>query len=247
MILTCPACATRYLVDPAALGPLGRTVRCARCAETWHQASPDDAPPPIVPPMLDEASPSESVISPSLVGPGASSISDQPMPSFIGNHQRLGSANLPALPQPKSRFSRNQVGWAALAAFVILLVLGLSLFRQGIVEIWPAAGRLYAVFGVKNPGSDLGLDLRGVSSVRSTTDDQPSLVVAGEIVNTSSTVRPVPKLRLSLRNAHGEVITSSDFLPGRDQLKAGETMPFQTSVAAPPANAVSALVTFVTD
>src|SRR5271166_4304795 len=44
MIVTCPACATRYLVDPRALGSAGRTVRCANCAQTWHQTPPEDLP-----------------------------------------------------------------------------------------------------------------------------------------------------------------------------------------------------------
>jgi predicted Zn finger-like uncharacterized protein len=40
MILICPACATRFVVDPAAIGPDGRRVRCARCAQTWFQEVP---------------------------------------------------------------------------------------------------------------------------------------------------------------------------------------------------------------
>lgn len=40
MILICPACATRFVVDPAAIGPDGRRVRCARCAQTWFQDVP---------------------------------------------------------------------------------------------------------------------------------------------------------------------------------------------------------------
>lgn len=44
MIVTCPACSTRYLVDPRALGSAGRTVRCANCANTWHQVPPEDFP-----------------------------------------------------------------------------------------------------------------------------------------------------------------------------------------------------------
>lgn len=44
MILTCPSCATRYLIDPAALGVTGRVVRCARCSHSWTELPPEDMP-----------------------------------------------------------------------------------------------------------------------------------------------------------------------------------------------------------
>ena len=44
MILTCPACATRYSADPASLGPTGRMVRCVKCNRSWMQLPPDDMP-----------------------------------------------------------------------------------------------------------------------------------------------------------------------------------------------------------
>jgi predicted Zn finger-like uncharacterized protein len=58
MIITCPACQTRYKVDPASFGPKGRRVRCTNCENTWTQTSPDDAPKAVDPEApLDEEAP----------------------------------------------------------------------------------------------------------------------------------------------------------------------------------------------
>lgn len=52
MIIACPACATRYVVPDAAIGIDGRTVRCAKCRNSWFQEGPSiaTAPPPAPPP-----------------------------------------------------------------------------------------------------------------------------------------------------------------------------------------------------
>jgi predicted Zn finger-like uncharacterized protein len=43
MILTCPACDTKYVVKDDAIPPGGRQVRCASCKHSWHQ-DPDAMP-----------------------------------------------------------------------------------------------------------------------------------------------------------------------------------------------------------
>jgi len=67
MILTCPACDTKYVVKDDAIPPGGRQVRCAACKHSWHQdpeplalteadeAAADFGGPP--PPSLDHVEP----------------------------------------------------------------------------------------------------------------------------------------------------------------------------------------------
>ena len=44
MILTCPACDTKYVVKDGAIPPAGRQVRCASCKHSWHQGPDEVAP-----------------------------------------------------------------------------------------------------------------------------------------------------------------------------------------------------------
>ena len=40
MLIVCPNCATSYQVEASSLGQAGRSVRCARCRNTWFAANP---------------------------------------------------------------------------------------------------------------------------------------------------------------------------------------------------------------
>ena len=68
MILTCPACATKYVVKDGAIPPGGRQVRCASCKHSWHQdpeAGADSGP------ASDEQSIAEAAMIDPASGPDA--------------------------------------------------------------------------------------------------------------------------------------------------------------------------------
>ena len=50
MILTCPRCATRYLVQADQLWTTGRTVQCDACGQQWRAEGTGDRPSPPTPP-----------------------------------------------------------------------------------------------------------------------------------------------------------------------------------------------------
>ena len=67
MILTCPACETKYVVKDGAIPPGGRQVRCASCKHSWHQ----DPEPAAVQPADEDQSLAEAAVIEPRTGPEA--------------------------------------------------------------------------------------------------------------------------------------------------------------------------------
>lgn len=218
MIVTCSACSTRYLVDPRALGATGRKVRCARCAQVWHQAPPADAPLPVDP---------------------------TPAPEAVFESQHFPP---PALrePPPPPRWEYAVSG--VLVALVLLIVVGGAIWqRDRVVGLWPSTARIYAAIGLPAATPGGGLDLRVNHTARAVAGGRPELVIDGVIANVSSAARTVPKLEIILRDGTRQALQSQIFTVTHERLLPGVVIPFHAEMPEPAAAATQIAVTFAGD
>jgi predicted Zn finger-like uncharacterized protein len=213
MIVTCPACTTRYLVDPRALGNAGRVVRCANCSKTWHQTPPED-----LPRQLD--------IAPVDV-----------LPNFV-----TGRPQLPALAR-RRRLSPATVASAVLVLVLVSAAIAGIAAREEVVAAWPPATRLYSMIGLAVQPPGIGLELRKTTPVFTTENGVRTLVVEGEVANISQIARDVPTLKVVLRDRDGAELQALHFDVAEQRLLPGASVPFRTSIPQPNPAATSVLVT----
>ena len=234
MLLTCTSCDTRYSVDGSKFPAAGRTVRCAKCGHSWHQPgeAPEPAPEPPVP--ADEIAPEVPVSEPA--DGGFSPVRDFAPPPSAGIEPRAPLA-------PKLAIV---AGWVGLFAVVLLIAFAAVKYRQHIASIWPQSAGVYNGLGL--PVNASGLDFHKVDYHRDTEDGQVVLAVSGVIVNTGGRELPVPQtVRVTLSDVSNHELYHWNFKPTAQVLKPGQSVPFMTRLASPPAAARHLEVRFAKD
>ncbi len=133
----------------------------------------------------------------------------------------------------------------AIAAVVVLAVWGLVAGRQSVMSAVPFTTRLYTVVGLGPEAPGQGLELRQVTPSRGVDNGVPTLAINGQVANVSSSPRPVPKLRVALRDANNKELQSWTVSVTDQPLAPGASVPFHTTISQPPDGATGVVVSFM--
>ena len=259
MLLVCPHCETGFRVDPAVLGKDGRTVRCARCRESWFAA------PVTAEPAMAEAAADNAIASTPMSADQATEWAD-PAPIDAASSPSIAAEQAPGIvvtanndkdrdqPQSKARRrppvrgnNRKPIRIPRFVAMTMglmaIAVVGL-VARESVVRFVPDLAGIYSSIGL--PVNLRGLEFREVKTTREMQDGIPVLVIEGEVVNVVRHAVEVPRVRLAVLGPNGQELYSWTALLQRSILADSEKVSFRSRLASPPPEGREVLVRFLT-
>lgn len=235
MILTCPDCATRYLTKPEAIGPNGRTVRCASCSATWFV--------PAEPDVLDLAAAGVSASESPPV-----SNKDVTPKDVMAKEGGAGlvpvAAGTAAAGAIRDKAERKKVRrrlfgvgaiWLVVLALLAAAALAAYVLRGPVVQRFPAAATLYQSLGIQV--SENGLVFERVITRSAYIEGTPTVIIEGAVRNPDNVTHLAAPVKMSLHNASGEPLVSWLVELGAPSVAAGGQIEFVTQYPNPPIDA----------
>jgi len=144
----------------------------------------------------------------------------------------------------EKRGRAGAVMWTLLVIVVVgVLGAGFAL-RDTVIQMWPAAERIYEMVGLEREPLGAGFEIRNVESKTFERDGRKVLAISGEIANISKDVREVPRLQGQLFDEKQKELQRWTFTVPETKLLPGEHVSFSTELNNPPEGAAKLTVKF---
>lgn len=235
MILECSQCGSRYEVPDSAIGPDGRTVRCANCKHSWFQSGAALATPA---PTPDAA-------------PAAAPVFADPAPAPAADPAPLPPPPLARAAEPVPDFDpfdapaphrRSGLRWtiAALVALVSVVLGAAALLYWKAPQVLtqlglPIGTNTALVFSEKN----VALQARA--------DGSKLFIVSGKVLNDTGAAQHVPDIRIQLLDAERREVYSWRITPPIRTLEPQAGFDFNGAKVDVPNGAKSVKLSFVSE
>lgn len=258
MRLVCPSCAAGFEVNPSALEPNGRKVRCAACKTTWFAQAPslvlaEAEPEPAAPmPWVSVEDRADHHALAAVAERNTAAISDDAELEHIEHSPSISPAEaeaprpkrktvVSAMPAARTRARRMPLGSVTILLAAVL-VFGL-VSRQSIVRAAPELASLYAAIGM--PVNLRGLEFQNIRTKQEIQDGVTVLAIEGEVENIAQGAVELPRVRLAVLGDNGVELYSWTALLPRSILYPHERVPFKSRLASPPAASKEIMVRFL--
>ncbi|MGB0908647.1 MAG: MJ0042-type zinc finger domain-containing protein [Maricaulaceae bacterium] len=255
MIIICPECATRYNTTAHAIGPNGRTVRCANCEATWYVGAGDytleldnlslaDNEKAETGPMSGIA----SVTSQKLSGVDAVNLDVETNGLDKAMRIDVPGAHVDIRDRADRRRRQSYMRGVTLIWLVPTMLIGFAVLtsykkRHDIVATFPKSATIFKSLGVEV--SQIGLTLSPPETRYAELDGQPVLIVVGSVKNISKNMQFVPLISLTLHNSGGEIISSWLVELENPRLAPKSRVEFLSQFPNPPLDAVELKTRFL--
>ncbi|WP_294338195.1 zinc-ribbon domain-containing protein [uncultured Sphingomonas sp.] len=246
MILECTQCSSRYLVPDTAIGPDGRTVRCANCRHSWFQ-----------PPAMMDLSAATRAAAYEPEAPAPQPVAAAPIPAPAAPIEAPRAAESQPLPRPAMTRTFDDTlveprpqydafahrppfkprtnparRWTAAA-----LVAGCSMLLGVGAILYSGAPGIAAQLGLPVGTAETPLKFTGEAIERRDMGTGSELfAISGTIVNPTGAAQRVPDVRVALLDAQGRVVYNWTVTPKQRTLGPNASVGFASGRTDVPAN-----------
>lgn len=262
MIISCPACQTKYTVPAKSFGADGRIVKCTKCGNKWHQKpseafeaqgtqfSPDgpknDAPKDSKPSLADvsQAAPAQDdATQEALEKRAAERMAARTTAKAEEKKPPYSPHNIPTMPttqSPQNMWPGVMLGIAA----TIGLIGAVLVLKDPMLRAFPAmaqafsSGPTVAEFDPSYSKAP-GLVIENIERDILEDDGFTTYVIQGIVTNSNLQEKAVPNLTVSLLDERGGVLDNWKVEPQKRVLQPGESTTWVCYFYNPPLAKVS--------